>query len=247
MNRFVLSAAKRKALKKHKSEKINSANPLRETVRVEENGRIKYKEQDRPILDKKESPFDPKDRKILKKVCKKAYRWDQQFHCCCFGVRFGWASIIGLIPVIGDTLEVLMSLSLVWTASTIDGGLPRTLVSKMIFYIALDFAIGFIPLLGDLFDVGYRANTRNAWLVNNFLVEEYAEGRRPKNRDLEHGVEPSVGQDENEGAGAVQTAQAVPAAPMAVPPARTPAPKTSTPPPGRSLTGRQVRDPRDGK
>lgn len=69
----------------------------------------------------------------------------------------------------------------------------------MLFYIVLDFLVGFIPFLGDLFDVGYRANTRIAWLLNDHLVDEAIENLRsktgrpsdtnePKNRDLERGI-----------------------------------------------------------
>lgn len=146
---------------------------------------------------------------------------------------------------IGDALEVLLSLILVWKASKIDGGLPRTTKLRMYFNIALDFAIGFIPFLGDLFDIGYRANTRNAWILNNHFVEKLAKipekggnsANGSNDRDLERGLE--------QGVELMQTAQGVPSAPTAVPPARTPAPKAAIPP-GRNLTGR-VRDPRDRK
>lgn len=38
------------------------------------------------------------DAEILRKVRKKAYRYDQSFDCCC-GIKFGWSAIIGLFPV----------------------------------------------------------------------------------------------------------------------------------------------------
>lgn len=63
-------------------------------------------------------------------------------------------------------------------ASRVDGGLPKRMYSLMLFYIALDFAIGFIPILGDLVDMGYRANTRNAWLLDAYLDEKAKALRR---------------------------------------------------------------------
>ncbi|KAL2155852.1 hypothetical protein VTH82DRAFT_594 [Thermothelomyces myriococcoides] len=98
--------------------------------------------------------FDEDDLIRLEKVCKRAHYLDQRFHCCCFGVRFGWSAIIGLIPVIGDVLEIILSISLIREASKIKGGLPGHKRRLMLFYIVLDFLVGFIPFLGDLFDVG---------------------------------------------------------------------------------------------
>jgi hypothetical protein len=49
----------------------------------------------RPVPEK----LSQNDKKILKKVRRRANRWDQGFGCCCFGFRFGWSAIIGLIPV----------------------------------------------------------------------------------------------------------------------------------------------------
>ena len=64
-------------------------------VRVEENGKVKMRERDRPMPEK----ISENDKKILKRVRRKAYNWDQKFRCCCFGMRFGWSAILGLIPL----------------------------------------------------------------------------------------------------------------------------------------------------
>ena len=50
--------------------------------------------------EKRDAPpgLTPNDEKILMNVRKRAYRWDQQFNCCCLGFRFGWSAILGLIP-----------------------------------------------------------------------------------------------------------------------------------------------------
>jgi len=237
MDRVLVTAGQRALGKRYRSKKTNSENPFKEVVIVRKHGREKEEKQERAIF--KDERLSKKNRKVLKEVCEKAYRWDQQFKCCCFGVQFGWSAILGLIPIIGDALEVLLSLSLVRKASKVDCGLPTRLYLHMIFNIMLDFGIGFIPVLGDLGDVAFRANTRNAWLLNNHLVKEYRleEEEKKPNRskvgDVEQGVEP------------MQMVQAVPAVPATAPPARLPAPKPSIPPPGRNLTGRQVHDPRD--
>ncbi len=47
----------------------------------------------------------------------------------------------------------------------------------MMFNIALDFGVGLIPILGDVADAIYRANTRNAWLLEAYLAKK-AEAQR---------------------------------------------------------------------
>ncbi|KAK4200550.1 hypothetical protein QBC40DRAFT_279865 [Triangularia verruculosa] len=161
----------KKALKKLGKDKTNtnSENPYLEKVPVYKNGKIaKYKTQERPIP----QGLSKNDAKILRKVRRRAYRWDMGFSCCCIPIRFGWAAIIGLLPVIGDFADFLMALALIKKASKVDGGLPKRLYGMMFTNIMLDFAIGFVPLIGDIADVFYRANTKNAWLLDAYLAEK---------------------------------------------------------------------------
>lgn len=62
-------------------------------------------------------------------------------------------------------------------ASQIEGGLPAALYSRMMINIMLDFAIGLVPFLGDIADAWFKANTRNVWLLEDYLVTQ-AELRR---------------------------------------------------------------------
>jgi hypothetical protein len=64
-----------------------------------------------------------------------------------------------------------MAILLVRKCENIDGGLPTALQSRMYFNVMLDFALGLVPILGDFADVLYRANTRNAWLLESYLVK----------------------------------------------------------------------------
>lgn len=54
----------------------------------------------------------------------------------------------------------------------IDGGLPSGLRVKMLINIIFDFILGLVPLLGDLADAMYRANTKNAILLEDHLREK---------------------------------------------------------------------------
>ena len=85
-------------------------------------------------------------------------------------IRFGFDAMIGLIPGIGDAITTLMSLYIVREARAL--GAPRHLVARMLVNVALDGVIGAVPLLGDAFDVMWRANRRNMALLQRHLADE---------------------------------------------------------------------------
>lgn len=74
-------------------------------------------------------------------------------------IRVGLDPLLGLVPGGGDAVSWVVSLHLVWAGWRL-GATPSTLV-RMAGHLVLDAALGIIPLLGDLFDVVWRANDRN--------------------------------------------------------------------------------------
>lgn len=111
------------------------------------------------------------DGQILTKVKRRAYRLDLALFSFC-GIRFGWGSAIGLIPAIGDVLDALLAMLVLKTCRKVEGGLPVALQIRMMMNIALDFVVGLIPFAGDLLDAMFRANTRNAILLEEYLREK---------------------------------------------------------------------------
>ena len=85
-------------------------------------------------------------------------------------VRFGWDSILGLFPGLGDALTSIISLLIVHHAWQ-TGASPFTL-ALMIGNVAADFLLGSVPFVGDLFDVAFKANRRNARLLEQHLKRE---------------------------------------------------------------------------
>jgi uncharacterized protein DUF4112 len=79
------------------------------------------------------------------------------------GYRIGIDPILGLIPGVGDVLGVGLSLYLVREASKL--GVPKWIVMRMLGNIALEGLIGFVPVLGDIFDAAFKANVRNLRLI----------------------------------------------------------------------------------
>jgi hypothetical protein len=85
-------------------------------------------------------------------------------------IRFGIDVLIGLIPGIGDAITTLMSLYIVREAREL--GAPRLLIARMLGNVAIDGIVGVVPLLGDAFDVAWRANRRNLKLLREHLAKE---------------------------------------------------------------------------
>lgn len=85
-------------------------------------------------------------------------------------IRVGLDSLIGLIPGAGDALMLGASLRIIWLAKKM--GVPKPLLTKMVRNSAIDFGLGFIPLVGDIVDVFYKANQKNVRILEKWWVTE---------------------------------------------------------------------------
>lgn len=85
------------------------------------------------------------------------------------GRRFGLDAVIGLVPGFGDLVSGALGLIVVWRASRM--GVPRIVVARMLATTAVDIAIGVIPIIGDAFDLWFKANSRNLALMRRHLEE----------------------------------------------------------------------------
>lgn len=86
--------------------------------------------------------------------------------------RFGLDGLIGLVPGLGDAVGAVFSGYIILHASRL--GAPRSVVTRMIANVALDTIVGWIPILGDLFDVAWKANLRNMALLEGHLRQPAA-------------------------------------------------------------------------
>ena len=82
-------------------------------------------------------------------------------------IRFGLDGIVGFIPGIGDILGGLAS-SIIIIAAWLRG-VPKVIVGRMVLNVAIETAVGTVPVLGNLFDIGWRANRRNYKLLAESL------------------------------------------------------------------------------
>jgi hypothetical protein len=74
-------------------------------------------------------------------------------------IRIGLDSILGLVPGIGDLTTSFFSIYLIKEAAIL-GVRPKAL-AHMVRNVVLDFSVGLVPILGDIFDVTWRSNKRN--------------------------------------------------------------------------------------
>ena len=91
---------------------------------------------------------------------------DDIFRIPMTGIRFGLDPVIGLIPGFGDWITGAVSFLILvagWRR-----GLPRVALARMVVNIGIDSLVGTVPVLGDLFDVGWKSNRKNFTLLQAY-------------------------------------------------------------------------------
>ena len=111
-----------------------------------------------------------KERDTLHRLELFSYYTDSNFKIPLTNVRFGISPMLGLIPGLGDFAGLILSLYVLVEARRVgaSGKVQRRIVRNML----LEFFFGLIPVLGDAFDVLFKANTRNTELLRRYLQEQ---------------------------------------------------------------------------
>lgn len=91
---------------------------------------------------------------------------DSQFKF--FGISFGWDFILGLLPFYGNVATTLISLFTVAYAAF--HGVSMVVLIRMLLNISVDMFITAIPVLGNLGDIFWQANTKNYRIIDNYLI-----------------------------------------------------------------------------
>jgi len=109
---------------------------------------------------------------------KLAHWMDDRFTIPGTEIKFGLDPVISLIPGAGDWLAGMISSYFILLGVRAD--VPPAVVMRMGFNVLLDITIGSIPLLGDIFDVGWKANNKNAELLDEHRAEAQKTERHSK-------------------------------------------------------------------
>ena len=114
-----------------------------------------------------QSHFEPDTMARLKTLRRVAWLVDAMFVLPGTRFRFGLNSVIGLLPVGGDAVLGLISLTIVYRAYQM--GLPPAKIGRMLRNVGPEVAVGSVPVLGDVFDMALKANLRNIAIIEEHL------------------------------------------------------------------------------
>ncbi|PSQ93041.1 MAG: DUF4112 domain-containing protein [Bacteroidetes bacterium SW_4_67_19] len=108
----------------------------------------------------------------LNRIRRFAKLLDSAFRVPGTNFEMGLEGLVGLIPGVGDFASAVVSLYVPFEA--IRMGAPWAKVAQMLLNILIDALVGSVPVVGDLFDVAFKANNRNVRLLEEYL------GRSPE-------------------------------------------------------------------
>jgi len=121
--------------------------------------------------DKTEKWWSPQTTARLKRVRLLSRLLDEQFRIPDTTYRLGLDGLLGLIPGVGDAAGALLSAYILYEAMRL--GAPRTLLLRMVANIGIDTVVGAVPVVGDIFDVAWKANKKNSALLHAYLASQH--------------------------------------------------------------------------
>jgi hypothetical protein len=120
--------------------------------------------------DKLQKPWPLQDEARLKRIRLLSRLLDEQFRIPGTMYRVGLDGLLGLIPGVGDAAGALLSAYIVYEAIRL--GAPSTVLLRMIANIGIDTVGGAIPVVGDIFDMAWKTNKKNAALLHAYLASQ---------------------------------------------------------------------------
>ncbi|EJF64979.1 hypothetical protein DICSQDRAFT_100518 [Dichomitus squalens LYAD-421 SS1] len=183
MDAFATKAG-RKIFERH-IKQYEAKDPLYETY-VDDKGRQRRRRRETP------PGLSKRDVKVLRSVQRRAHYLDKGFSIC--GMRFGWTFVIGIIPGAGDAADAALNYLLVVRKAK-QAEIPGWLLSKMLVNNAISIGVGVVPIVGDIVLAMFKANSRNAALLEEYLRlrgEEYLTPESERKQDAKV-VKPGAG------------------------------------------------------
>jgi hypothetical protein len=94
---------------------------------------------------------------------------DDFIHIPGTSIRLGLDGIVGLIPGVGDVIGGVASCVILIAAWV--RGVSYPVMARMVANVAIEVVVGTVPVLGDMFDIAWRANRRNYALLTGSMYE----------------------------------------------------------------------------
>ena len=101
---------------------------------------------------------------------------DDWFRIPGTSIRFGLDGIVGFIPGVGDVIGGIASCIIIFAAWV--RGVSYVTLARMLANWGIEVLLGTVPVLGNLFDIGWKANRRNYALLTNGLADPQGSRRR---------------------------------------------------------------------
>lgn len=117
----------------------------------------------------------PQSANVEKSLERLGWLMDDLFRVPGLGWRFGLDAVIGLIPGLGDTTTSLVSLYIL--AAAVRYRVPKITLLRMGLNIGIDYAVGSLPVVGDLVDAWWKSNQKNVELLKQRATVSAAEAR----------------------------------------------------------------------
>lgn len=121
---------------------------------------------------------DAQERRALERLRLIAQLFDRAFAIPGTKWRFGLDALFGLVPGLGDVAGALVGVYSLRVARNLRA--PPEIQLHMLTNIALDAVVGMIPLLGDIFDFAFQAQTRNLALLERWVDSPRRQERRSR-------------------------------------------------------------------
>jgi len=109
-----------------------------------------------------------RDQRGLELLRQWARIFDSQFRIPGTDIRFGIDPLLGLVPGVGDLASPILSMFMIWHGVKLR--VPKIVIARMMLNALIDAGVGAIPLVGDLFDFGWKATEWNLALLERHAM-----------------------------------------------------------------------------
>ena len=126
-------------------------------------------------------PRSTRQANVEKSLDQLSWLMDDLFRVPLLGWRFGLDALIGLIPGVGDTATTLVSFYIL--AAAVRYRVPKITLLRMGLNIGIDYVLGSLPVVGDLFDAWWKSNQMNVALLKKRATVNAAAARKGRTSD----------------------------------------------------------------